>query len=77
MAAALRRGKWFAEMEGVQGAPGLDLPALDSVAVAAAYGVNATRVGASDDLGAALAAAIASSDPRLIEVEVASGMALT
>jgi benzoylformate decarboxylase len=67
--------KWFAEMEGVEGAPGLDLPALDSVAVAAAYGVNAARVEATE-VGATLAEAIGAGEPRLIEVEVASGMAL-
>ena len=68
--------KWFAEMEGVAGAPGLDLPALDSVAVAGAYGVKAERVEALPELGGALAAAISSSEPHLIEVEVAGGMAL-
>ena len=31
--------KWFAEVEQVTGAPGLDLPALDVAAVAAGYGV--------------------------------------
>ncbi len=68
--------KWFAEMEGVEGAPGLDLPALDSVAVAGAYGVDAARVDAVEDLDKTLADAIASGEPRLIEVEVAPGMAL-
>ena len=42
--------KWFAEMEGVEGAPGLDLPALDSVAVAGAYGVNAARADGEETL---------------------------
>jgi benzoylformate decarboxylase len=68
--------KWFAEMEGVEGAPGLDLPALDSVAVAGAYGVKAARADGVGNLGATLADAIASSEPRLIEVAVAPGMAL-
>ena len=36
--------KWFAEVEEVTGAPGLDLPALDVAAVAEGYGVNAHRV---------------------------------
>ena len=36
--------KWFAEVEQVTGAPGLDLPKLDVAAVAAGYGVErATR----------------------------------
>ena len=38
--------KWFAEVESVTGAPGLDLPALDVAAVAAGYGVS-TRSRAS------------------------------
>ena len=33
--------KWFASLEAVTGAPGLDLPALDVAAVAAGYGVRA------------------------------------
>ena len=68
--------KWFAEMEGVEGAPGLDLPALDSAAVAGAYGVSAARVDALEDLSSTLADAIASGDPQLVEVAVAPGMAL-
>jgi benzoylformate decarboxylase len=68
--------KWFAEMESVSGAPGLDLPRLDVAGVAAAYGVESERVGGRDELRAALAAAIESSQPRLVEVPVTPGMAL-
>ena len=35
--------KWFADVEEVEGAPGLDLPALDVAAVAAGYGVSTDR----------------------------------
>ncbi len=35
--------KWFSAIEAVEGAPGLDLPALDTAAVAAGYGVNTQR----------------------------------
>ena len=35
--------KWFAEVEQVSGAPGLDLPKLDVAAVAEGYGVKAHR----------------------------------
>ena len=35
--------KWFSIAEGVEGAPGLDLPALDVAAVAAGYGVPARQ----------------------------------
>ena len=68
--------KWFAEIEGVQGAPGLDLPALDTAGIAGAYGVNSRRVADADELEQALSAAIASERPELVEVEVAPGMSL-
>ncbi len=68
--------KWFAEVEQVSGAPGLDLPALDSAAIASGYGLEARRVSGLDQLREALSAAIPASSPRLIEVGVAPGMAL-
>lgn len=68
--------KWFAGMEQVEGAPGLDLPALDTAGVASAYGVSARRVEGAEELRDALAAAIASDKPELVEVGVAAGMAL-
>jgi benzoylformate decarboxylase len=68
--------KWFGLLEEITGAPGLDLPALDTAAVAAGYGVNARRASNAEELGTELRAAFASSDPELIEVRVAPGMAL-
>ena len=68
--------KWFGELESVTGAPGLDLPALDTVAVARGYGVESAAVGGPDELRAALGDAIAAEAPRLVEVRVAPGMAL-
>ncbi len=68
--------KWFASIEAVEGAPGLDLPALDCAAVAEAYGVAARRVGGREELREALASATASDQPELVEVPVAPGMAL-
>ena len=68
--------KWFAEAEGVSGAPGLDLPKLDVAAVAEGYGVKAHRAGDREGAAAALAAALASSQPELVEVPVAPGMSL-
>ena len=68
--------KWFAEVERVSGAPGLDLPALDSAAIASGYGLEARRVSGRDELREALSAAIPSSSPQLIEVAVTPGMAL-
>jgi benzoylformate decarboxylase len=68
--------KWFADMESVTGAPGLDLPALECAAVAEGYGVPASRVGDPAELEQALHEAIAADGPRLVEARVAPGMAL-
>jgi benzoylformate decarboxylase len=68
--------KWFAEVEQVQGAPGLDLPALDVAAVAAGYGVESRVAKERDEVRDALATALASSKPELVEVPVAPGMSL-
>jgi len=66
--------KWFSLAEGVEGAPGLDLPALDVAAVASAYGVPAERVETGEELTAALRERIGSGKPSLVEVGVAPGM---
>jgi benzoylformate decarboxylase len=69
--------KWFAQIEQVEGAPGLDLPALDVAATARSYGVPAVNVEGPDALRDALATALAAGDgPRLVEVGVRPGMAL-
>jgi benzoylformate decarboxylase len=68
--------KWFAQLEQVEGAPGLDLPALECASVAEAYGVPARRVAGIDELGGALTEALAADGPRLVEVRVAPGMSL-
>ncbi len=66
--------KWFAMVEQVENSPGLDLPALDTAAVASGYGVNSTKVEDADSLTDALRTAIASPNPELVEVGVAPGM---
>jgi benzoylformate decarboxylase len=67
--------KWFAELEHVAGAPGLDLRGLDVAAVAGAYGVPSTEVSGRAELTEAMRGAIAAEDgPRLVQVPVASGM---
>jgi len=67
--------KWFAEFEQVAGAPGLELPGLDTAAVARAYGMPAENVSSREQLTEALRTAIPADDgPRLIEARVASGM---
>ncbi|MFL5906922.1 MAG: benzoylformate decarboxylase, partial [Solirubrobacterales bacterium] len=62
--------KWFADVEEVSGAPGLDLPALEVAQVAEAYGVSSKRVAKRDELEEALKGAIASDKPQLVEVPV-------
>jgi benzoylformate decarboxylase len=68
--------KWFAGLEQVEGAPGLDLPKLESAKLAASYGVNTRQTTGADDTREALREAIGSGKPELIEVRVAPGMAL-
>jgi len=68
--------KWFAEIESVQGAPGLDLPKLDVAAVAQGYGVDSQVATGRDEVRDALAKALASSKPELVEVPVQPGMSL-
>jgi len=66
--------KWFSEIEGISGAPGLELPGVDTAAIAAGYGVATNRVESADGLREALATAISSNRPELVEVGVAPGM---
>ncbi|MBK5118216.1 MAG: benzoylformate decarboxylase [Thermoleophilia bacterium] len=66
--------KWFSLAEGVEGAPGLDLPALDVAAVAAGYGVPSLKVEGAEQLRDGLEQALAADGPALVEVGVAPGM---
>jgi benzoylformate decarboxylase len=68
--------KWFGTLEGIGSAPGLDLPDLDVAATAASYGVQSVSVADCDALGGALGEALADDAPRLVQVDVAAGMAL-
>jgi len=68
--------KWFAQAENVEGAPGLDLPQLETAKIAEGYGVASTRVSERDALREALTAGLASSSPSLVEVDVAPGMSI-
>jgi thiamine pyrophosphate-dependent acetolactate synthase large subunit-like protein len=52
------------------------LPALEVAAVAAGYGVNTTTANDRDAVRDALATALASSRPELVEVPVEPGMSL-
>ena len=68
--------KWFAGLEEVQGAPGLDLPALDSAAIAAGYGVDSRKVAGRDELVERARRGNRLELPSLVEVGVSPGMAL-
>jgi benzoylformate decarboxylase len=50
--------------------PGLDLPGIDFVSVAAGYGLPGRRVSTAAEMADALKAAIDSGKPSLLEVEV-------
>jgi benzoylformate decarboxylase len=65
---------WFAGFEQVEGAPGLDLPKLNTAEIADGYGVPSRQVEGSEELEAALRDAIASDRPQMVEVPVAPGM---
>jgi benzoylformate decarboxylase len=68
--------KWFATLENVTGAPALELPRLDVAATASSYGVASTSVNGREELRDGLAQALAQDGPRLVQVDVAPGMAL-
>ena len=68
--------KWFADVEQVSGAPGLDLPALESAEIASGYGVESRMARTADEVGTELAEALADPKPRLVEVPVQPGMSL-
>ncbi|HEX4563799.1 MAG TPA: benzoylformate decarboxylase [Solirubrobacteraceae bacterium] len=68
--------KWFATLEGVERAPGLDLPALDVAATAESYGVPAASVSDREALREALVSALAQDGPRMVQVDVAPGMSV-
>jgi len=52
---------------------GMDIPGIDMVKIAQGYGMAAQEVDRPQDLGPALMEAFASSEPRLISVNVAKG----
>lgn len=62
--------KSFANLLETPGVPGLDLPDLDFVSLAAGYGCAAGRVTTPGDLDAALAAAMSRAGPFVLEVVV-------
>jgi benzoylformate decarboxylase len=69
--------KWFSALESITSAPGLELPNLDVAATASSYGVPSVSVGGREQLHAALSDALIAQGPRLVQVDVTPGMALT
>ena len=55
---------------GAQDLPGMDLPGIDFVSVAAGYGLPGQRVSTAAEMADALKAAIDTEKPSLLEVEV-------
>ncbi|HMK22092.1 MAG TPA: benzoylformate decarboxylase [Terriglobales bacterium] len=62
--------KDFSTFLDAKGVPGLDLPGIDFVSVAAGYGLRGRRVTSPDAFADALKCSIANGTPSLIEVEV-------
>lgn len=58
----------FGGMLGIPGAPGHDVPGVDFVSIAQGFGCQAQRAAGASELEAALAAAFAADEPRLVEV---------
>jgi benzoylformate decarboxylase len=60
--------RWFAEVLKVEGVPALDVPAINFVSLAKGYGVEGVRAATAEGLKQALATALGSQAPTLIEV---------
>lgn len=61
--------RWFAKLLDTGETPGMDVPGLDFVQIANGYGVAAERVNTVEGLASALQKALASTGPRVIEVD--------
>ncbi|MEV4481359.1 benzoylformate decarboxylase [Micromonospora coxensis] len=60
----------YRDFLGLDGVPGLQVPGIDTVALARGYGVTALRVEGADELATALRDSLARPGPTLIEVPV-------
>ncbi|MGP4016212.1 benzoylformate decarboxylase [Saccharopolyspora sp. 5N708] len=61
--------RWFSKVLGATDAPGMDVPGIDFVRIAGGYGVAATAVRTAAEFKSALAAALRSGKPAVIEAE--------
>ena len=64
--------KAFAELKDTPGVPGLDLPGLDIIAIAAGYGCATEVVETPDHLGTALAAGLRADRPTVLAVPIST-----
>ena len=62
--------KWFAAREDTPKVPGLDLPPIDHVGLAAAYGVPGESVTSAGELREALRHGLEADGPRLVHVPI-------
>ncbi len=62
--------KSFERFLHLRGAPGLDVPGVDFEGLARGYGVAHRRVTAPDAVASELAAAFASGEPNVVEIEI-------
>src|SRR5580693_6124065 len=60
--------RWFAEVLKVDAVPGLDVPGIDFLSLAKGYGVESVSAATAEALKQALATALGSQTPTLIEV---------
>lgn len=60
--------RWFSELLGTPDAPGVDVPDIDFLALARGYGVTSSAVDSDNSFKEALATAIDSRKPHLIEI---------
>jgi benzoylformate decarboxylase len=60
----------FSQVLGVRNPPGIDLPDLDFIQLAAGLGCPGRRISRPDELKEALREACAATGPRLVEVDV-------
>ncbi|MBS0559781.1 MAG: benzoylformate decarboxylase [Proteobacteria bacterium] len=63
--------RWFAGELNAQGVPGLDVPGIDFVSIAAGYGLDAVRADTDKAFADAFSGAIKAGRPALIEVATA------
>ena len=60
--------RWFAEVLKVDAVPGLDVPGIDFLSLAKAYGVEGVSAATAEELKQVLTTALGSQSPTLIEV---------